>query len=294
MGFLVCHPAINFIYFACVIAAALLIRHPAYLVISFVCAFAYTAKLKQARSAAFGLCLLPCVLAFALWYASYHHFGVTVLRQNFVQNNITLESLACGLAIGVAAAAAMLWLSCVHAVLTADKVVYLFGRVSPRFSLFLAIFLRMVPRIGRQARKINTARCGLGLGAGQGSVFQRLRNALKIFSMLITWTIEMLTGSSESMRSRGSTLRGRTAFSIYRFDNRDRAFVVALFALMTALGMGVLLRQSYVRFAPALRIVPATPLSYAFYLAYAALCLLPLLLDEFTEYRFRCARRRAG
>ena len=104
----------------------------------------------------------------------------------------------------------------------------------------------------------------------------------------------MLTGSSESMRSRGSTLRGRTAFSIYRFDNRDRAFVVALFALMTALGMGVLLRQSYVRFAPALRIVPATPLSYAFYLAYAALCLLPLLLDEFTEYRFRRARRRAG
>ena len=292
MGFLACHPAINFIYFACVIAAALLIRHPAYLAISLVCAFAYAVKLKRARGAAFGLCLLPCALAFVLWYASYHHFGVTVLRQNFVQNNITLESLACGLAIGVAAAAAMLWLSCVHAVLTADKVVYLFGRVSPRRSLFLAILLRMVPRIGRQARKINTARRGIGRGANQGNAFQRLRNALKIFSILITWTIEMLTGASESMRSRGSSLRGRTAFSIYRFDNRDRAYVIALFALMTALGMSVLLRQGYVRYAPAIRLPRVTPMSYAFYLAYALLCLMPLLLDVFTEWRFRRARGR--
>ncbi len=294
MGFQTCHPAINFIYFACVIAAALLIQHPAYLIIALLGAFAYAVRLRRARGAALGLGLLLCALAFALWYASYHHFGVTVLRQNFIRNSITLEALAYGAALGLSVAATLMWLSCVHAVVTADKVVYLFGRVSPRLSLFLAILLRMVPRIGRQARKINTARCGLGLGAGQGNAFQRLRNALRVFSILISWTIEMLTGSSESMRSRGSTLRGRTAFSIYRFDNRDRAFVVALFALMTALGMGVLLRQSYVRFAPALRIVPATPLSYAFYLAYAALCLLPLLLDEFTEYRFRCARRRAG
>ena len=294
MGFQTCHPAINFIYFACVIAAALLIQHPASLIIALLGAFAYAVRRRRARGAALGLGLLLCALAFALWYASYHHFGVTVLRQNFIRNSVTLEALAYGAALGLSVAAALMWLSCVHAIVTVDKVVYLFGRVSPRLSLFLAILLRMVPRIGRQARKINTARCGLGLGAGQGNAFQRLRAALRVFSILISWTIEMLTGSSESMRSRGSTLRGRTAFSIYRFDNRDRAFVVALFALMTALSMGVLLRQSYVRFAPALRIVPATPLSYAFYLAYAALCLLPLLLDEFTEYRFHRARRRAG
>ena len=108
--------------------------------------------------------------------------------------------------------------------------------------------------------------------------------------MLITWTIEMLTGASESMRSRGSSLRGRTAFSIYRFDNRDRAYVIAQSALMTALAMGVLLRQSYVRYSPAIRLPRATPLSFVFYLAYALLCLMPLLLDEFTEWRFRRAR----
>ena len=292
MGFSQCHPAINFIYFACAIAAALLIRHPIYLVISLLCAWGYAIRLRKGHGAMLGLALLPCILAFALWYASYHHFGVTVLRRNFVDNSITLESLVCGLALGTAFASALLWLCCVHAILTADKVVYLFGKVSPRLSLFLAILLRMVPRIGRQARKINTARCGIGLGASQGNLWQRFRNVLREFSMLITWTIEMITGASESMRSRGGNLRGRTAFSIYRFDNRDRAYVIALFTAMIALGMGVLLRQCYIRYSPAIVLARITPVSYLFYLAYAVFCLMPTALDLYTDWCFERARKK--
>lgn len=292
MGFSACHPAINLIYFSCTIASCLLIRHPAYLAIALICAFAYALKLNRGRAAALGLALLLCAAAFAAWYSTTHHFGITVLRQNFIRNNVTLEALCCGAAIGLSIAAALLWLSCMHAIFTADKTVYLFGRLSPRLSLFLAILLRMVPRIKNQARKINAARCGIGRGVNQGSALRRVGNALKIFSMLITWTIEMLTGASESMRSRGSSLRGRTAFSIYRFDNRDRAFVVALFALMTALGMGIMLRQCYIRFSPALRMAQVTPASCAFYFAYAALCAAPLILDLCTEASFRCARKK--
>ena len=56
--------------------------------------------------------------------------------------------------------------------------------------------------------------------------------------MLITWMISALALESDSMRSRGSLLRGRTAFSIYRFDNRDRAFVIALFSGITLTAIG--------------------------------------------------------
>ena len=90
----------------------------------------------------------------------------------------------------------------------------------------LAIFLRMVPRCRQEAGRIHKAQQGIGRGIGQGSVLQRIRNGLRIFSMLITWLIDHLTAASESMRSRGSSLRGRTAFSVYRFDNRDRAYVI--------------------------------------------------------------------
>lgn len=286
MGFTACHPAVNLIYFACVIASALLIDHPIYLAIALFSAFAYAVKLNKGRGAVLGLCLLPCAAAFALWYASYHHFGVTVLRQNFVNNNITLESAAYGMALGLMFACAMLWLSCMHRLFTADKVVYLFGRISPRLSLFLAILLRMVPRICVQARKLNTAQCGIGRGVNQGNIFQRIHNGLRIFSMLVTWSIEMLTDVSESMRSRGSHLKGRTAFSIYRFDHRDRAYVIALFAAITVFLMGILLRQNYIRYAPAIRMMQPTPLSFVFYMGYAALCLMPLGLDVYTEWSF--------
>lgn len=56
---------------------------------------------------------------------------------------------------------------------------------------------------------------------------------LLLYQTLITWMISALALESDSMRSRSSLLRGRTAFSIYRFDNRDRAFVIALFNCIT-------------------------------------------------------------
>ncbi len=290
MGFVSCHPAINFLYFVCVIGISLSVPHPIFLGIGLVCAFAYGTRLKGWKNVLFGVVLVPLVVLFAAYYASSHHFGMTVLYHNFIGNNMTLESLIYGLVLGGMAATVMLWFSCVHAIFTADKVVYLFGRVSPRLSLFLSVLLRIVPRIQGQARKIQTAQAGIGRGIRQGNLLHRCRNSLRIFSILITWGIETAASMSDSMGSRGSGLKGRTAFSIYRFDNRDRAYVIGTFACMTLLIMGLLLRQGDIGFDPVIRMNPVTPMSWLFYGGYTLFCLLPLLLDVFTELRFRRAR----
>ena len=138
MGFEKCHPAVNFIYFAGVIAGTIAFQHPIFLVISFLCAFAYSIKRNGWKALAFNLVLLPLVAAFALYYSSYTHFGVTVLEQNMIGNNMTLESLVYGFVLGAVVAGTLMWFSCVYSVFTTDKVVYLFGKVSPRLSLFLA------------------------------------------------------------------------------------------------------------------------------------------------------------
>ena len=291
MGFERCHPAVNFIYFAAVIAGMVLFQHPVFLAISFLCAFSYSVKRNGWKAVIFNTALLPLVAAFALYYSSYTHFGVTVLQQNFIGNNITLESLVYGFVLGLVMAGVLVWLSCVYSVFTTDKVVYLFGKVSPRLSLFLSILLRMVPRIKKEARRINTAQRGIGRGVNQGNIIQRLRNGIRIFSMLITWTIESLTTASESMRSRGSSLRGRKAFSFYRFDNRDRAYVVTLFACLTVILMAVMLKQTDIIYDPRIIMTPITSMSYMFYTGYAVFCLMPLVLELWTEYRFEQARK---
>ena len=293
MGFESCHPAVNFIFFAAALYGTVRFDHPVFLAIACASAFAYSVRRCGKRAAAVNLGFLPLILAFALYYSSYHHFGVTVLRQNFIGNNLTVESFVCGLVIGLQFATLCMWLEAVFRVVTSDKVVYLFGRVSPRLSLFLTILLRFIPRIGREARKIDLARKGIGRGSNQGNLFRRICNCLRMFSMLITWMISALALESDSMRSRGSLLRGRTAFSIYRFDNRDRAFVIALFSGITLTAMGAILGATTMFYNPRIIWKPLESVSAVTAAGYAAVCLLPMGLELWTEYRFQRARRRA-
>lgn len=292
MGFECYHPAINLIYFLCVIPAAAAFQQPVFLLISYVCAFAYSVRRGKRKTLIFDLCLIPLTLIFAWCYAAFHHFGVTVLWKNFIGNSMTREAAFRGLTLGLSIASVLMWLSCLFSVFTADKVEYLFGRISPRLTLFLSAILRMCPRIRAQAKKIGTARKAVGRGTNQGNIFRRIGNTFKIFSMLITWFIEAIGTASDSMKSRGCLLRGRTAFSVYRFDSRDRGFVLGLFSCLTLVTMGALLGQTGITFDPRIHMNPITPFSGLFYLAYGVLCLLPMALELAGEYHFEHLRRK--
>jgi len=291
MGFERCHPAVNLIYFASVIAGTLLFKNPVFLGISYVCAFIYSVKRNGRRGLIFDLILIPLIAVFVYYYSSFEHFGMTVIGYNNVGNSITLEAIVYGCVLGFTAATVLMWFSCVHSVFTADKVVYLFGRISPHLALFLSILLRMVPRIKKEAGKINTAQKGIGLGSNQGGIIRRIRNWIRIFSMMISWTIDAFATASDSMRSRGSLLSGRRAFSIYRWDNRDRTYVVVMFFFMAVTVMARMLSQTGMKFSPRLVMPPVTAVSFVFYVCYAALCLMPFILEIWTEYRFRKARQ---
>ena len=104
--------------------------------------------------------------------------------------------------------------------------------------------------------------------------------------MLIYCMISALILESDSMRSRGSLLRGRTAFSIYRFDNRDRAFVIALFTCITLTAMGVILGASKMWYNPRIIWRPLNGIGVVTAIGYLTLCLMPLGLELWTEYQF--------
>jgi energy-coupling factor transport system permease protein len=88
------------------------------------------------------------------------------------------------------------------------------------------------------------------------------------------------------MKCRGYSLKGRTAFSIYRFDNRDRSFVVSIFLLLTLVGVGWLLNQTDMYYDPQLIINKITAVSYIFYISYAILLLLPMILQISGEWKY--------
>lgn len=294
MGFDCYHPTMNLLFFSVCILTALIFDHPAYLLIGWLCASIYAIFLRGWRAVWEDVLLLVGTAIFALYYSAYTHFGVTALKANFIGNSLTLEALVYGVVLGIKAATVLMWLCCVHAIFSSDKVVYLFGRVSPRLSLFLSIILRMAPRVRERWRVVERARHCIGKGAGQGSFFRRIRNIASILSIVVTWTLDDFITTSDSMGSRGFALRGRTAYSLYRFDNRDRLFCLALFTALSAIATAFGLDQMRTLYRPEIQMNPVSALSYAFYGAYMLFCLLPMMVEIGGRIRFRIARGRGG
>ena len=288
------HPVINLIYFVWVIVCTILFRHPFFVAVSYICSFIYSAELLGKRALILNVILTALTVPWALWYSFYTHFGETVLRKNFIGNSITLEALVYGFVIGFIAISVIMWMECVHEIMTADKWIYLLGRISPRCSLFLSIALRMVPRIRNRYRKVDDAQCSLGRGVRQGRFFRKIINWFREASMVLTWFTEDLVSVADSMRSRGYTLKGRTAFSIYRFDGRDRAFVLVMFFTISSCISAHLLDQTVILYDPRIIFNPMTFASYVFYAIYMLSCLLPMIVELMGAAAFRRSREGIG
>ncbi len=286
------HPAIPFLFFSAALFLALSFNQPVFFGIGFSCAFISAVLFGGKKTALFCLCLIPASFLYALVYAYFTHFGVTNLAVNVIGNQITLEALVTGFVIGLKGGEVLMWLSCVNRIITKEKVLYLFGRVSPKLSLLLSILFRQWPEIKSRAKTINCAQTGIGKGAGQGHIGKRIKNGVRILSILLTWIMERAADASLSMKSRGFTKKGRTAFEIYRFDHRDRGVVLTLFSLIALLVMGILLDQTKIRYHPMIEMNRVTTLSGVFYVGYTLFLLFPCLLQIAGEKNYERKKRQ--
>lgn len=274
------HPVVNFTYFALILTCSMFFMHPACLTASLLCGLLYSVRLKGRRALRFCLLgLLPLMLVSALMNPAFNHEGVTILGYLPGGNPLTLESVAYGAAAAVMLASVVCWFSCYHAVMTSDKFIYLFGRVIPSLSLLLSMSLRFVPRLAAQARVVANAQKCVGRDVMCGSVIQRAKNGLAIVSALVTWSLENAIETADSMKSRGYGLPGRSAFSIYRFDSRDGRAMAALSIAGLYSVCGAAAGGLGFRYFPSVKGAPLTAFTASVFLAYFALCAMPLIIE---------------
>lgn len=282
------HPLVNFLYFALVLGFGMCLMHPACLVISLAGALAYNIYLNGRRAVKTALCvMLPLLLLTALINPAFNHQGATILAYLPSGNPLTLESIIYGLAAAGMLIAVILWFGCYSAVITSDKFVYLFGRIIPALSLVLSLTLRFVPKFKTQLAQVSAAQQCIGRDAASGSLLQRIKNAVTILSIMITWALENGIETADSMKSRGYGLPGRTAFSIYRFDERDKNALGWLGFCGVYILSGWLAGGMYWRYFPTMKGMAASILTVSFYLVYLALCLTPLLINLWADWRWR-------
>jgi energy-coupling factor transport system permease protein len=281
------HPLINILYFVQVIAYSMLFLHPVCLCISFLCAFTYAVELNGRRALRFALVfMLPMLLIAALLNPAFTHRGVTILAYLPSGNPLTLESIVYGIAAALMLITVISWFSCYNAVMTSDKFVYLFGRIIPALSLILSMALRLVPRFKSQIIVISNAQRCIGRDVSNGGVLRRARHGIKILSIMVTWALENAIETADSMRSRGYGLPGRTAFSIFKFDRRDRGALIFLLLCGAYIITGAALGGLRFIYYPIIS-GSWTPYSISIFTVLAALCAMPLLVNKLADLKWR-------
>ena len=274
------HPLVNFLYFALVLGFSMALRHPLAQGISLVCACTYAVQIEGRKAVVFCLKFcLPLLLAAAIFNPAFSHEGVTILLYFPTGNPLTLESILYGLSAGAMLVTVMLWFLSFNRVMTSDKFIYLFGSLIPALSLVLSMTLRFIPKFKGQMDAVVDSQKSIGRDISQGSVWHRMKIAITVLSIMITWSLENAIETADSMKSRGYGLKGRTAFSIYRFDERDKLALLYLGFCGLYLFCGTMASAFGFRYFPDIRAVSLNWVTLSFEFVYCILCMMPVAIN---------------
>ena len=274
------HPIVNFVYFVFVIGFSCVFMHPVSLTISLLSGFTYSVMLKGRKALKTNLIyMIPTLIFSSLINPAFNHEGVTIIEYLPSGNPLTLESVVYGLAAAMMIVSVICWFSCYTEIMTSDKFIYLFGRIIPSLSLIISMTLRFVPRFSTQLKVVANAQRCMGRDVSNGSIIKRGKNGLSILSIMTTWALENAIDTADSMKSRGYGQPGRTAFSIFNFDKRDRKvfLYIMVFGIYTLIG-GIS-GGMYFRYFPSIKANAFSLFGLSVFVAYGALCMCPILIE---------------
>ena len=287
------HPIVNYIYFVFVIGFSMFFMHPICLAISLISAFTYSVMICGKGKIKFNLIyMLPMIIGMTLINPVFNHDGVTILGHFPNGIPITLESITYGFAAGIMIASVICWFSCYNQIMTSDKFIYLFGRIIPAMSLIISMTLRFVPKFAAQLKIVANAQRCMGRDVSNGSVIRRAKAGLNILSIMITWSLENAIETADSMKSRGYGLTDRTAFSIYKFDSRDKKTLILVLCLGIYILIGSLMGGMYFSFIPRMISVESSIFSLSMFTAYLGLCICPVVIEIWEVRKWNALRSR--
>ena len=181
-------------------------------------------------------------------------------------------------------AAALYRLRGMSAAFTSDKVLYLFGRVSPKLALMLSMSIRYVGLFRIRFRKIQDTQRALGL-YDDGNLIDAVRGRARVLSVLITWTLENGIITAESMESRGYGSSRRSSYAVYRIHTADIAVILLCVILDAVTVIGEI--NTKIDYYPKLGFELFTPWGIAGAAAFALLCFLPIIINVKEAVRWR-------
>lgn len=280
------HPSVLMVYFLSVLVVAMFVSNPVVSIGALVGGMVFCASMSRKKSVVSDILFyIPLFILIALTNPLFSHNGVTPLF--FLNGNpVTLEAFVYGGAIAVMVIGVMMWCKCYSAIMTSDKFLYLFGKAIPKLSLVLSMALRFIPMFKRQFKTVKKVQKAMGLYTSHSYV-DKLCGTLRVFSVMISWSLENSIETSISMKARGYGMKGRTSYSLFRFTARDALMLSASIMLIGITVVGCALKSTQFYYYPEITRVKTDAVAWLTYIAYTVLVMLPFIIETKENLRWK-------
>ncbi len=287
------HPVTNFAYFTAVTAFGMFYTDPVFQGFSLTAALVYSTGLKGRKGLKNNIYFMFSAIIFmAVLNPAFNHEGTTILFYLKGGNPVTLEAIAYGISSSLTFITVILWFSCYNSVMTSDKFIYLFGKIIPALSMIFSMVLRFVPRYADQIKAVSKAQKCIGKDVSQGNLIHKAQNGINIISVISTWALENAIETADSMKARGYGLPGRTSFSIFRFQKRDKILLPAIILPSLIVSAGDLAGHGRMIFFPSIRFPEITIIKVIIYIAYLVLHMIPIIVNVWEAVKWKHIKSR--
>lgn len=284
------HPWVNLIFFVLAIGITMFSQSPAFLVVTLVVSWLYSVTLKGIKQVKMNAAVtLWSIVMFSIVNALFTHNGATVLFY-ISGNRITLEAMIYGASLSLMFSAVVIWFSCFNVIMTAEKLIFVFGKAAPVLGLTLSMIFRYVPLLKARFQEIRLGQACLGRSMDkEKGLIAKIRQFGKEISILISWSLESSIESADSMEARGYGLRGRTSFHLYRFIPRDTICLSVLMLFAAGTVYGIYKGKFSAMFYPKYEMPEFDGAALISIICFTAMLAVPMVIDIFSEVRWRNA-----
>ncbi len=272
------HPFSLFTYFISMLVISMFTVHPVMLLIALLAGITFYICIANVKEFFWGLLFqIPFFILIALTNPLFSHNGATPLF--FMNGNaVTLEAILYGVDIALMIIVVIYWCKCYSIIVDSEKFIYLFGKAIPKLSMVLSMALKFIPMFKKQMKKISKAQKTLGYYSNDNMV-DRLRNMMRVFSCMVTWSLEHAIALSKSMNGKGYGLKGRTHFHNFRFRRKDSVLLLVTIIMDVVVVSMMMIGISVFRFYPMISEIKYDTGNIIIYAAFAIMAFTPAFLE---------------
>lgn len=227
------HPITAFTYYVGALAMLLLFKHPLFLLVGFVLIVFVNFVQDRCRNLRRWLFFILSS-GFLLFVVNpiFNERGRHLLFE-LGSHRVTLEAVILG---GMAALSVMgiiaLFVS-YNEIMTPNKLLFLFAKVMPQFTVLLMLTLRFIPLMRVRLGEIAAVQASKGITVATGTLRDRAKNGMLYIQALLVFSLEEAIQTADSMKARGYGTGRRSAYHRFRIRKLDvvsLCFLAVLFA----------------------------------------------------------------